>query len=105
MIHILLSSLTESQRDKIIGIYKNNVPNHNITRIIGVHRTTVARTIKKYLDDKDFVTKNRSGRPKLINNENKKTLKNIETEFKIIKIKFNNVYKYENISINQVNVK
>jgi transposase len=37
----------------------------------------VARTIKKYLDEKDLVTKNRSGRPKLINDENKKTLKKI----------------------------
>jgi hypothetical protein len=37
----------------------------------------VARTINKYLDEKDLVTKNRSGRPKSINDENKKTLKKI----------------------------
>ena len=67
-----MSALTENQRGEIISLYKNNVPNYKIARIIGVHRTTVARTIKKYLDEKDLVTKNQSGRPKLINNENKK---------------------------------
>ena len=72
-----MSTLTESQRDEIVCLYKNNVPNYKLARIIGVHRTTVARTIKKYLDEKDLVTKNRSGRPKLINDENKKTLKKI----------------------------
>ena len=64
-----MSILTESQRGKIVGLYKNNVPNYKISRIISVDRTTVARIIKKYLDEKDLVTKNRSGRPKLINNE------------------------------------
>ena len=72
-----MSALTESQRGEIVSLYKNNVPNYKIARIIGVHRTTVARTIKKYLDKKDLVTKNRGGCPKLINDENKKTLKKI----------------------------
>ena len=51
---------------------QNNVPNHKITKIVGVHRKTVTRTIQNYIDRKDLVTKNRSGRPKLINDENKK---------------------------------
>ena len=54
-----MSTLTESQRGEIVGLYKNNVPNYKITRIIGVHRTTVAHTIKNYLDEKDLVIKNR----------------------------------------------
>ena len=53
-----MSTLTESQRGEIVGLYKNNVPNYKIARIICVHRTMVARTIKKYLDEKDLVTKN-----------------------------------------------
>jgi len=69
-----MSALTENQCGKIVSLYKNNVPNYKIARIIGVHRTTVARTIKKYLDEKDLVTKNQSGCPKLINNGNKKKL-------------------------------
>ena len=40
-------------------------------------RTTVSRTIKKYLDQKDFTTKNSAGRSKLINKEGQKILKNI----------------------------
>ena len=67
-----MSTLTESQRGEIVGLYKNNAPNYKIARITGVHRTTVARAIKKYLDKKDLVAKNQSGRPKLINNEIKK---------------------------------
>jgi len=30
-----MSSLSESQRGEIIGLYKNNVPNHKITKIVG----------------------------------------------------------------------
>ena len=69
--------LNDSQRGEIIGLYKNNVPNHKISRILGFHRTTVSRTIKKYLDQKDFTTKNSAGRSKLINKEGQKILKNI----------------------------
>ena len=69
-----MSPLSESQRGEIIGLYKNNVPNHKITKIVGVHRKTVTRTIQNYIDRKDLVTKNQSGHPKLINDENKKIL-------------------------------
>ena len=64
--------LNDSQHGEIIGLYKNNVPNHKISRILGFHRTTVSRTIKKYLDQKDFTTKNSAGRSKLINKEGQK---------------------------------
>ena len=62
-----MSPLSESQRGEIIGLYKNNVPNHKITKIVGVHRKTATRTIQNYIDRKDLVTKNWSGRPKLTN--------------------------------------
>ena len=62
---------------EIIGLYKNNVPNYKISRILGLHRTTVSHTIKKYLDQKDFTTKNSAGHSKLINKEGQKILKNI----------------------------
>jgi transposase len=69
--------LSESQHGEIIGLYKNNVPNHKITKIVGVHRKTVTRTIQNYIDRKDLVAKNQGGRPKLINDENKKILKKL----------------------------
>ena len=31
-------ALNESQRGEIVGLYKNNVPNHKIAKIVGVHR-------------------------------------------------------------------
>ena len=37
----------------------------------------MTRTIQKYIDKKDLVTKNRSDHPKLIDVENKKILKKI----------------------------
>ena len=70
-------ALNDSQRGEIIGLYKNNVPNYKISRILGLHRTTVSRTIKRYLDQKDLTTKNSTGRPKLINKEGQKILKKI----------------------------
>ena len=72
-----MSALNESQRDKIVGQYKNHVPNHKIAKIVDVHKKTVTRTIQKCIDEKDLVTKNRSGHPKLIDVENKKILKKI----------------------------
>ena len=60
----------KSQRDEI-------VPNHKIAKIFGVHRKTVTRTIQNYIDRKDLVAKNQGGRPKLINDENKKILKKL----------------------------
>jgi transposase len=64
-----MSNLSESQRGEIIGLYKNNVPNSKISKILDVHRTTVSRTIKKYLDGKNLTSEPRSGRPKSINKE------------------------------------
>ena len=89
-----MSALNESQRDEIVGLYKNNVPNHKIAKIVDVHKKTVTRTIQKCIDEKDLVTKNRSGHPKLIDVENKKILKKIVKQdnrksAKKIKNKFN----------------
>ena len=80
-------ALNESQRGEIVSLYKNNVSNHKIAKIVGVHRKTVTYTIQKYIDGKDLVTKNRSGHPKLINAENKKTLKKIVKQNLLNKLK------------------
>jgi transposase len=70
-------ALTEIQRSEIICLYKNNEPISKIAKILDIHRTTISRTIKKHIDGEGLATKQRSGHPKLINNENQKTLKKI----------------------------
>ena len=65
-------ALTEIQRSEIICLYKNNEPISKIAKILDIHRTTISRTIKKHIDGKGLATKQRSGHPKLINNENRK---------------------------------
>jgi hypothetical protein len=69
--------LTESQRGEIIGLYKNKQSVPKISRLLKVHRTTVTRTIDKYLDGVDLATRPRSGRPKLLTNRSQKILKTI----------------------------
>ena len=69
--------LTESQRGKIIGLYKNKQSAPKISRMLKVYRTTVTRTIDKYLKEVDRATRPRSGRPKLLTNRSQKILKAI----------------------------
>src|SRR5438128_8492079 len=69
--------LTESQRVEIIGLYKNKQPVSKISRMLKVHRTTVTRTIDKYLNGVGLATRPRSGRPKLLTNRSQKILKTI----------------------------
>ena len=69
--------LTESQRGEIIGLYKNKQSIPKITRMLKVHRTTVSRTIEKYLNREYLATLSRSGRPKLLTNRSQKILKTI----------------------------
>ena len=45
--------------------------------MLKVHRTTVTRTIDKYLNGDDLATRPRSGRPKLLTNGSQKILKTI----------------------------
>jgi transposase len=72
-----MSPLTESQRGEIIGLYKNKQSVPKISRMLKVHRTTVTRTIDKYLNGVDLATRPRSGRPKLLTNRSQKILKAI----------------------------
>ena len=53
--------LTENQRGKIIGFYKNKQSLPKITRMLKVHRTTVSRTVEKYLNRDNLATLPRSG--------------------------------------------
>jgi len=67
--------LTESQRGEIIGLYKNKQSVPKISRVLKVHRTTVTRTIDKYLNGVDLAIRPRSGRPKLLTNRSQNILK------------------------------
>src|SRR6185312_10227651 len=67
--------LTESQRGEIIGLYKNKQSVPKISKMLKVYRTTVTRTINKYLNGDDLATRPRSGRPKLLTNGSQKILK------------------------------
>ena len=69
--------LTESQCGEIIGLYKNKQSVPKISRMLKVHRTTVTRTIDKYLNGVDLATRSRSGRPKLLTKRSQKILKTI----------------------------
>ena len=69
--------LTESQRGEIIGLYKNNQPISKISKTLKIHRTTVSRTIKKYIDKDNLATCPRTGCPKLLTCESQKMLKTI----------------------------
>jgi len=46
-----MSTLTESQRGEIVGLYKNNVPNYKIARIIGVQLSIGGQSWKEELVD------------------------------------------------------
>ena len=72
-----MSDLTEAKRNQIIGLFKGGATKAHITKTLGFSKTTVLRTIQLYCEGKTLTTQLRSGRPKLLNNEHQKTLKNI----------------------------
>jgi IS30 family transposase len=65
--------LTESQRGEIIGLYKNKQPISKITKILKVHRTTVSRTIERYLNRNSLATRPELSVPKLLTSKVKKS--------------------------------
>jgi transposase len=69
--------LTESQRGEIIGLYKDKQSLLKISKLLKIHRTTVSRTIKNYLNRNNLITLSKSGRPKLLASKDKKILKKI----------------------------
>jgi len=64
--------LTESQRDEIIGLYKDKQSLLKISKLLKIHRTTVSRTIKNYLTRNNLATLLKIGRPKLLISKDKK---------------------------------
>jgi transposase len=69
--------LTESQRGEIIGLYKDKQSLSKISKLLKIHRTTVSRTIKNYLNRNNLTTLPKTGRPKLLTFKDKTILKKI----------------------------
>jgi transposase len=69
--------LTESQRGEIIGLYKDKQSLSKISKLLKIHRTTVSRTIKNYLNRNNLTTLPKTGRPKLLTSKDKTILKKI----------------------------
>ena len=69
--------LTESQRGEIIGLYKDKQSLSKISKLLKIHRTTVSRTIKNYLNRNNLTTLPKTGCPKLLTSKDKTILKKI----------------------------
>jgi len=69
-----MSNLTESERGQIIGLYKGGDTISSIFKMLKFARTTVARTIKNFLERDSVKELLKSGRPKHLNADHKKKL-------------------------------
>ena len=70
--------LTESERSQIIGLYKGGAATKKgISRVLGISRTSVIRTIQNFCEGKSLKTQPWTGHPKLLNFERWQTLKKI----------------------------
>jgi len=72
--------LTESERWQIIGLFRGGATKKGISKILGISRTAVIRTIQNFCEGKSLETQPRTGRPKILNFEHQKTLKKIVHE-------------------------
>ena len=72
-----MSDLTEAKRGQIIGLFKSGATKMSISKTLGFPRATVIRTIQNFLERKGLATHPRSGRPKLLNFEHKRILKQV----------------------------
>ena len=69
--------LTESEQHQIIGLYKGGATKKGISRILGISRTSVIRTIQNFCDGKSLKTQPWTGWPKLLNFKHQQALKQI----------------------------
>jgi len=69
--------LTVIKRAQIIGLYKSGHRKSDIVRIMNRPESTVRTIIQRYGDSDDMLSKKRSGRPPLLDDEDRKTLKKI----------------------------
>ena len=72
-----MPNLTEAERNQIISLFKGGAIKPYIIKMLSFSKTTVYRTIQLYHEEKSLETQPRSGRPKLLNSEHQKILKNI----------------------------
>ena len=71
------SELTEAVRGKILGLRAGGSSIPKISKALKVSPTTVWNTIVHYRNSDSLKSASRSGRPKAINNDDKKVLKDI----------------------------
>jgi transposase len=71
--------LTITERSQIIGLFKGGHKRSDIGKILGFKVDTVKKTIQRYGASEMPVSKKRSGRPKLLGENEKKVLKEIVT--------------------------
>jgi len=71
------TELTETKRGKILGLRMGNKNGIEIAKILKLPKSTVYDTIKRYEDSENLKSKTRGGRPKILNQENRKKLKEI----------------------------
>lgn len=73
------SELSIFERGQIIGLHKGGHNKAEISRILNRPESTIRRTIKEYGNANTPFSKKRSGRPSLLNNDDRKVLKEIVT--------------------------
>ena len=71
------TELTETERGKILGLRMGNKNGIEIAKILKLPKSTVYDSIKRYEDSENLKSKTRGGRPKILNQENRKKLKEI----------------------------
>ena len=71
--------LTVAERSQIIGLFKGGHKKSEISKILGFKISTVKKTIQRYGHSEMPVSKKRSGRPKLLGEDEKNILKEIIT--------------------------
>lgn len=71
--------LTVAERSQIIGLFKGGHKKSDISKILGFKISTVKKTIQRYGHSEMPVSKKRSGRPKLLGEDEKNILKEIVT--------------------------
>jgi len=69
--------LTEAVRGKILGLRAGGSSIPKISKALKVSPTTVWNTIVRYRNSDSLKSASRSGRPKAINNDDEKVLKDI----------------------------
>jgi len=71
------AELTVVERAQIVGLYKGGHKKSDICRITDRPESTVRTILKRYANSDDLLSKNRSGRPPLLDNQDRKILRKV----------------------------